>query len=517
MGLFGRNKKDDAIQMLKDKVNDLENSVKSLKQQKEGLMNSYSSNEEEINNLKKEVKKYENLINDLKEENDLLNSKYTSLEENVTVLIKKYEDITKKTPTTSKKTIEEPEEDINGQHLYNITSKQLAKPYSQLLLGDDGSIKAKSNYLILNIKDIVKIKYNITKYYHDGLTLVDIAKKYNVTNKNSMYRLVWNVEEGLFDEVIQKYQNNTYDYVKKSQPSTEGHLYKIKAKRNSRPYSKIELLPNGDLVIKGRTMPYTIKNVIDLKNTLKSYHEDGYKISKIMSLYPNITNLNTMYRLVWNIEEGVFDDTIEEYLNTLKSSSSKNVNENNTHFRSVTNSMKKPINKKLIKMDEGGELSINGRTLKYTIQDVLIIKQRIIDFNNYPTIESLFDYLDITNPTGEALVWRIEEGYFDDLIDEYLSRNYTYENNFNRLFIDGKNTGLSIDKCISIIECIINAPNKTKVVNNLIKMYPTIESKYIRMLADEYNNPNLSKVLKKEVKKVEKIDNPQKRRESGLY
>ena len=51
--------------------------------------------------------------------------------------------------------------------------------------------------------------------------------------------------------------------------------------------------------------------------------------------------------------------------------------------------------------------------------------------------------------------------------------------------------------------CIIFV-NKKETVNKLIKMYPTVDSKYIRILSEEYNNPNLSKVLRKKVKKVEK-------------
>ena len=48
-------------------------------------------------------------------------------------------------------------------------------------------------------------------------------------------------------------------------------------------------------------------------------------------------------------------------------------------------------------------------------------------------------------------------------------------------------------------------------------MYPTINSKYIRIISDNYNNPNLSKILTRTTKKVEKIDNPQKRKEAGVF
>ena len=68
-----------------------------------------------------------------------------------------------------------------------------------------------------------------------------------------------------------------------------------------------------------------------------------------------------------------------------------------------------------------------------------------------------------------------------------------------------------------IVDCIVNENNKQECVNRLIKNYSSTKPKYIRIISEEYNNINLSKVLKKEVRKVDKVDNPQKRRELGVY
>ena len=525
MGLFGRgNKTEDEVKSLQDNVEQLKKDVKYLKTQKDALMNARNEHEEELKKIKEEVRKYKDTINDLEQQCEVYDKQFTIMNKLIQE-VTELQNLTNKDIDLIKKQIEsnnavsveekEAKKDVPKKHLYDITSKQLAKPYLNPLLGDDDSIKVASNYLILSIKEVRDLKIKLPTYYKKGVSVLDIATEYNMSNKNLMYRMIWNIEEGTFDELIKKYENNEYDYVRPSKtPEKDNHLYKIKAERNTKPYTKIGVYPDGQITIRGRHMSYNIHQVIDIKNNLREYYDKGYSIIKIMECYPSITDINTMYRLIWNIEEGIFDKAIKTYENTEVDTA---VKESGTHYRSINNSMKKPINKKHIKMSDGGELYINGRTLKYTIQDVLLIKERIIDFNKYPTLESIYDFLDISNATGEILVWRIEEGYFDDLIDEYLSRNYTYENNFNRLFIDGKNTGLSIDKCISIIECVINAPDKNEVVNNLLKLYPTIDSKYIRIVTDNYNNPNLSKILKKETKKIEKIDNPQKRRENGLY
>ena len=159
-------------------------------------------------------------------------------------------------------------------------------------------------------------------------------------------------------------------------------------------------------------------------------------------------NYFTGCRLVWAIEEGDFDELIETWQNKPKKQKDKSKAK---HFREVPQSLQNPLSHQLEIID-GGELYNKswGRSLGYTIQDVLIIQERIPDFNRYPTFEDLSEGFDMSLNAIKTMVWRIEEGYFDDVIQEYLLRNYTYENNFNRLFIDGKNTGLSIDKCVSI-------------------------------------------------------------------
>lgn len=273
-------------------------------------------------------------------------------------------------------------------------------------------------------------------------------------------------------------------------------------------YSGLHLSGENILGKRNRKLPYTINDVISIKENLDDYSKKGYSGDKIGRIYGIGTN--TIQKVIYNIQQGVFDDLIEEYLSQRNKMAEP-------HLRKVSKSLQKKVNGDFL-LGDGGELyTSGGRALSYNIQEVLMVQERIPNFNDYPTFEDLGEGIDMTMPSIKTLVWRIEEGCFDGVIQEYLSRNYTYENNFNRLFIDGSNTGLSINSCVSIVECIINAPNKLETVNKLIKMYPTIESKYIRILADEYNNPNLGKVLKKEVRKIPKIDNPQKRKEAGVF
>lgn len=150
-----------------------------------------------------------------------------------------------------------------------------------------------------------------------------------------------------------------------------------------------------------------------------------------------------------------------------------------------------------------------------SIQDVLLIREDIPSMNK-KNLKQFAKKYNMHIFKFHRLVWNIEEGNFDELIDEYFSRNFSFENRNNFLYIDGKYTGLSIQKCRVIIHTLINSSDKQSCINGFIKSYYSIKPKYIRIICDEYNNPNLYKVLQKEIMKIDKVNHPQKRKEQGM-
>lgn len=367
----------------------------------------------------------------------------------------------------------------------------------------------KSNTEIIELK----LQLNEQKEYYKSVfekyesQFLKLNKKMDILTK--MIKVVTD------DYTSPKKENKVKQTQKRTlQKTSKKHLYNIKGETPTKLYVQpLEIIGRNQIKNKSRILKFTIDDVISIKENLKYFHEKKYTITKIGELYS--INKDTIARLIYNIEEGVFDEVIEKYTSINQKHDIKN---SSSHFREIPPSLRSRLKGNFIIVN-GGELlnQTTGRKTKYTIQDIIEIQKMIPDFKKYPTIEDMDECLDISIQSLKTLIWRIEEGYFDELINEYLSRKYTYENDVNRLFIDNKNTGLTIDNCISIIECIMNSSDKREVVNNLIRMYPNVDSKYIRIIADEYNNPNLNRILKKEVKKIEKIDNPQKRRELGVY
>lgn len=497
MNLFGKNKNKEEIETLKKNVEDLKDEISELKTNLEKVTEDCDT---EISNMKSILKDNEKTYNSLFEK-----FQEQLLVINNSIRNEKEEKEEKEVESTNSKL----NNDHNNRktdsncHLYDIKDYIIKEPYYNLQLSGTHLIGGRGK-MGFDITDVIDLKKNLQKYHDKGYTCSKLGKIYGI-GRGVIERVVWNIEEGNFDELIKQYQNNEFHLENNHRiviPPSQKVEYKRRMTKNGQLYS-----------MNGKLMPYTIEDIISLKKEINNPKnitaKDVLKNFKIA--------YNTGSKLIWNIEEGNFDDLINEWekIKTEKKQM-KIVEEKNTHIRPVSPSLHQKFSNDL-KLKNGGELYSGNKKLNYTIQDVLLLQERIPDFNNYPTFNELKDGFDMSLNSLRILIWRIEEGYFDDVVQEYLSRRYTYENNFNRLFIDGENTGLNINKCVSIVEVIVNSPNKREVVNKLIKMYPTVDSKYIRIIADNYSNPNLNKVLKREVKKVEKIDNPQKRREAGVF
>lgn len=484
-----KNEKNEKINELENKVNDLIKQVKlndeTIKSLKNDLEQATKINDELDESKNLILKEFENTMDNV---NNLMNDKFNELENNIKELRVENKNTTK--VADDKYVIGK-----RDSQSYNNLSLRNGKVYN-------------NSHALANIVDIIDIKNNLHTFIKNKTSIRSIGKLYNIPRHN-IYKIIYNIQEGYFDKVIDEYTNDnshriyvntkqyqTVDY--KNLVMVDGAIYHGK-KRSSQ-------------------LPLDISQISELADDLEDYSNRGLEVQDISKIY-NLSQF-VMGRIIWNIEEGSFDNLINSFKRgefDYHIGQKEGIQEEKHHFRAIADSYKKLIEHEF-SLGEGGELiANNGRVLKYTIQDIISLKEKIVDFNNYPEISDILDEMGFTISTGNILIWRVEEGLFDDLIDEYLSRNYTYENKYNVLYINDKNTGLTIDKCNIIINCLVNETDKLGATNRLIKTYPNIESKYIRILCDEYNNPNLSKVLKKEVHKINKINNPQKRRENGLY
>ena len=197
--------------------------------------------------------------------------------------------------------------------------------------------------------------------------------------------------------------------------------------------------------------------------------------------------------------------------NTIVDVDDDNSSQPKFHFVEISKSYRKPYQKLELR-----GFDVYSTRLLCPIQTILQIKEDIPLMSKTNNLTPFAKKYDINMFKFRRIIWNIEEGNFDEVIAEYSSRRFSFENRNNFLYINGEYTGLSLQKCRVMIYTLINESDVQGCVNGFIKIYPHIKPKHIRILCDEYNNPNLNKILKREAMKIDKVDNPQKRKEQGM-
>ena len=177
------------------------------------------------------------------------------------------------------------------------------------------------------------------------------------------------------------------------------------------------------------------------------------------------------------------------------------------HFVEIADSYKKPYLNPTLK-----ETEIYTPKYLCSIFTLLKIKEDIpkMDTTN---LRQYYEKYELKNHIFRRIVWNLEEGYFDGVIEEYQSLKYSFEVKNNFLYIDGCYTGLTVEKCkIMVSEMCSLTNNPDDVINSYIRLYSTLNSKYIRIVCDSYDNVHLNRVLHPS-KQKSFPSNTQKRRE----
>ena len=554
MKIFNRKNKE------QEEINELKNSIEILT---EAIREKDKDTQEKLQDIQQENKeltikltKLEQITEQLTTENedfcDLfkklnelmhLKEKYEELLQTNAELTEKQKELTKELKTfkieqlkkevqeypkgeiTSKRLSEEVVEKIKQaiedtntgkKHLYTVPPSN-ETPYKDLKL--NGTILYnKYKKLSFDILQVINIKNNLQQYYKKGISIRKIGTLNNISNNNTPYRLIWNIEEGTFDELIKQYQNqgeytpkkdNIFELTnQKENDEDTNHIRKIPPSLKKK-YDKVVVNQDGSMTSNGHTLKYNIKDIINLKEKIPKTTEYPSN-KKLTETLPQVSE-PTALTVIWNIEEGVFDPIIEQYMNkeeeTKPSSEKYHIFKMGKSYQYALENIK--VN------DEGNLYTQRNQKLPYNIYDIIELKKRV--YSGKYNLSNIYEDFGYNQQLGNRIIWNIEEGNFNKVIEEFQSRNYTYEVKYNTLYIDGENTHLTIEKCKVIVDCIVNDPNKRDVINRLIKTYPQTDSKYIRIIGEEYNNINFIKILNKQKIKVVKptVDNPQKRKEQG--
>ena len=300
----------------------------------------------------------------------------------------------------------------------------------------------------------------------------------------------------------------------KQHKETKKHLMNI-AESLHQPYS-LKLLPNGHFINRDNTntkqTKFTINDVIDLKEKIPYYHKKGYTYKTItMKYYP--LSQGVVKRLIWNIEEGNFDEIINDYYK------GKNTTGTGLNFN-INDRYKKRYRLKSL---DGIDIHRKGQgssKLGFNILDVLYIKENIPRWIHEQTPRA-----QVAEETGMApdrlqrVIYNVMEGTFDEYLKDFedpgAEHKFTIVN--NKLYFDTKNTGLELSTCRMILHDYTNAENKYRCLKNLIRTYKDIKPHYIVTITRYYDDIEFRDLIlhNDETISVTVVNNPEKRRDYG--
>ena len=378
----------------------------------------------------------------------------------------------------------------------------------------------KLNEQLLHMSDINLTREDITKLIDIGYEYLqeeyefEIVPEDNTETSQDTPVTITDVLEFIEDDKTLPVNDNLKESKKKKTGmETKNHLFKI-ANSLKIPYH-LRLLPNGHFKnkdkINTKQTKFTIHEVIDLKEKIPYFYEQGYTFKKIAFQYPRLSQA-VVKRLIWNIEEGYFDHLIKEYHTGTPEY------ENKLSF-TINEKYRKPYT---IEKLDGVELYRKGQgrnKLGFTILDVLYVKENLPRWISKQTPRA-----HVVEETGMApdrlqrVIYNVQEGIFNPYLEEF--EDIGVEHKFalvdNKLYIDAEDTGLFISSCRTILHDYTHADDKYKCLKNLLRTYKNIKSKYIVLITKYYNDSNLRDlIIHSDTDCITVINNPEKRREYG--
>lgn len=121
---------------------------------------------------------------------------------------------------------------------------------------------------------------------------------------NQVNDLLWNLREGVFDEWIKKYEDNPFITLHHRPVTYIKHVKKM----------DIFGLRDNHFVYKNNHLsPFTVEDLIKVKKELLNFEE--YPTNKSLGELLGVSSPNIYNRVIWNLEEGVFDEWIDIYYN----------------------------------------------------------------------------------------------------------------------------------------------------------------------------------------------------------
>lgn len=160
----------------------------------------------------------------------------------------------------------------------------------------------------------------------------------------------------------------------------------------------------------------------------------------------------------------------------------------------------------------------------WNINDILYLKEAITYEPFVPgDAKLLANILNKSSQGVTRMVWNIQEGYLDQIIDEFkgkmseidfdsIEQHHSFS---NLLTMNGEVTSMSIQTARELVDLMNVNGYSESTIWHTIKSYPNNDSLEVRVVCENYDNGQLLRLLHEEKGFVFE-NNPQKRREKAI-
>lgn len=155
--------------------------------------------------------------------------------------------------------------------------------------------------------------------------------------------------------------------------------------------------------------------------------------------------------------------------------------------------------------------------LKIRMSGLLVINE-IYQINKEFKVKDIKEFQDIFHlkkHTVQQLLWNLMESNFEEIISTFKKEiadvKFDIADTGNFIAMNGRMSDISISSAREIVSIMQNANRHEIKIWELQQSYNYNDPLHIRIIADNYNNPNLLNLLK-QTPTVEVVNNPSKRR-----
>lgn len=407
------------------------------------------------------------------------------------------------------------------KHIRNVPSSFRIE-YEITGLTDDNKFKFTKTTSHFTVEDVIKVKEAIPDFekYPDNKSLLNLVNDGWYVNE----RLIWNIEEEIFDVWINLYLQNKDDAEIDIEVDTSWRDYHPFFKDYKMPasaqwlfeFKKWSSIGKSQVTLPGN-YTFTLLDILYIKARLDDYYEKNF--TSIMIADDTGLSESTANRILFNLANGVLDEYLDNYLEF-----------NDYEFKIISPQYQYKLD--YIKLHESFITVKHPKcVITYPCSLVRSIKNQyedweheelfiadilvFLDYAGYDISESKFsvEYLAVLiyNIIYEYRHLFESHGTKSESVDDFLYEDHCFESKSGMLFIDGVETNLTIAKVNLMIHEYINANDKDECVRRMAKSYYMVDEKHVKLVCYYWDNPAFRKLRKSDADKVAMINDPHKR------